>query len=531
MEQTGVMGSFDVYETTLPLDTAGIYWYHFRVEAGSGQEITVPGQLSDGEYQITVYTPAETGPDWIEGGLFYHVFVDRFYKSGKCTPRPGAVVRDDWGGTPYYKPDAEGIMHNNDFFGGDLYGVVEKLPYLVELGVTCIYLSPVFEAASNHKYDTGDYKKVDDAFGGDEALETLCQRAKAHGIRVILDGVFSHVGIDSRYFNRYGRYPEVGAYQSLDSPYHHWFHFKEWPDDYEAWWGIELLPAINKSSESYRDFITGPDGVIAHWAKHGVSGWRLDVVDELPDIFLDPLCQAMKREDPEALIIGEVWEDASNKIAYGYRRRYFQGGQLDSVMNYPLKNAIISFVREGNAEGLAARMATLVQNYPAPVLHKLMNILGTHDTMRILTVLGGENIPHTRDEMEHFRLTADQMQLAKARLKLAATLQYTLPGTPCIYYGDEAGMEGGADPFCRRCYPWGKEDQNLLTYYRKLGGLRREHPVLARGAYALQKAHGGVFAFTRGTGDEALCVTVNHNTCEATIYKNNQLIIHSGRDC
>ena len=523
MRVTGLAGVYDVYTCEIAKDMPGLYWYHFQVNLRDGSTCILP-EHPGGAFQISVYDPAAKTPDWIQGGLIYHIFVDRFKRGEgeheKIPPR-GGILREDWGGTPHFLPDEEGIVHNNDFFGGDFYGIIEKLPYLEELGVTCIYLSPVFEAASNHKYDTGDFLKMDPAFGGDEAFAALSEAAKARGIRIILDGVFNHVGVDSRYFNRYGTYEEQGAYQSKDSPYFDWFSFQDWPDVYEAWWGISLLPAINEQKESYRDFICGENGVIAHWAKRGVSGWRLDVVDELPDVFLDPLCAAMKREDKDALIIGEVWEDASNKVAYGSRRRYFQGGQLDSVTNYPLKNAIIAFVKEGDAPSLAAVMDGLYQNYPKHVLNALMNILGTHDTMRILTVLGGAHFPHTKTEMEAFRLSNAEREKAKARLKIASALQFTLPGVPCVYYGDEAGMEGGADPFCRACYPWGGEDHDLLDWYKELSRVRQKESALKDGTYTLRCAREGVFAFTRGAGRGQIFVVANASNQPIIIEEEN----------
>jgi glycosidase len=410
---------------------------------------------------------------------------------------------------PSFLPDEEGVVRNNDFFGGNLEGIIGKLPYLKAQGVTCLYLSPIFEAGSNHKYDTGDYMRVDPGFGDEALLRELCKKAKSQGMRVVLDGVFSHVGIDSVYFNQYGRYDSIGAYQSKDSPYYPWFMFKEWPDEYECWWDILLLPAIDKREPSYQKYIAGEGGVVEHWQGCGVGGWRLDVVDELPDAFLDPLCNGIRRHNPDTLIIGEVWEDASNKIAYGARRRYFLGGQLDSVMNYPLKDAIIAFIRDGKVEMLADTMAALVQNYPKPVLDALMNVLGTHDTMRILTVLGGGRFPDTKKEMAVYRLTGEQLAHGKQMLKIASALQFTLPGFPCVYYGDEAGMEGGADPFNRVGYPWGAEDQDLVGWYRLLASIRGSQKAFREGVYRLAAAREGVFAFTRGEGGEAVFVAVN----------------------
>ena len=509
------LGTYDVYKLEIPIDHAGLYWYHFLVDATDGSTFTVP-EHAGGGFQVTVYKSDEKQPDWIWGGTIYHIFVDRFRNDGQIRIRPGGVYRGDWGGCPYFLPDEKGIVHNNDFFGGNLYGIIEKLSYLEELGVTCIYLSPVFEADSNHKYDTGDYLKVDEAFGGDEALEKLCKEAGARGIRVILDGVFNHVGSDSVYFNRYGNYDSVGAYQSKQSPYRDWFTFND-DGTYAAWWGIELLPAINKRNTKYRDFLCGKDGVIAHWMHKGIAGWRLDVVDEIPDALLDPLCQAMRREKDNAYIAGEVWEDASHKIAYSIRRRYFLGGQLNSVTNYPLKNAIIACIKDGDVVALANTMDELCKNYPKNVLDSLMNILGTHDTMRILTVLSGVDLPDGKLAMSHFSLSERELELAKKRLRLAAALQFTLPGVPCVYYGDEAGMQGGADPFSRGCYPWGQEDQELLSWYKKLAKIRKSHSCFRAGEYTLVEARSGLFAFTRGKENSRILVAINVSDSDKTV--------------
>ena len=515
MEFAFVSGSYDVYSCDLKIETPGLYWYHFLVKLHGNSWVHVP-ERPGGAYQITAYSPAVKTPDWIQGGFIYHIFVDRFNKGGELRLRPGSVYRSDWDGCPYYSPDGEGIVRNNDFFGGDLLGIIEKLPYLEELGVTCIYLSPVFDAASNHKYDTGDFMHIDPAFGGDEAFIRLCSEAAERGIRIILDGVFNHVGVDSRYFNKYGNYDSVGAYQDRGSPYYDWFTFRD-DGKYDAWWGIELLPAINKTDGSYRDYICSDEGVIAHWTRNGVSGWRLDVVDELPDAFLYPLCEAIKREYSDALIVGEVWEDASNKIAYDVRRRYFLGGQLDSVTNYPLKNAIISFVKDGDAEVLASVMGTLNRNYPKYIRQSLMNILGTHDTARILTVLGADDLPGDKWAMEFFRLDDEQLAIAKKRLRLASLLQFTLPGVPCVFYGDEVGMQGCADPFNRRCYPWGSEDDDLLKWYKKLSFLRKSYKCFTDGKYSLVEARMGLFAFTRGVGDERILIAVNTSDVDRVI--------------
>ena len=514
MDWRETVGADDSFSARLTTPGAGLFWYWFRIETAEGSFIIDrdgPGDEANSPYQLTVYDKGLKTPDWIKGGVMYHIFVDRYARGGEGERpmKPGSVLRDDWGGVPSFRPDDKGIVHNNDFFGGNLEGIIGKLPHLQAQGVTCLYLSPIFEAGSSHKYDTGDFRRIDPGFGDEAVFRRLCAEAEDRGIRIVLDGVFNHVGMDSVYFNRYGTYGGAGAYQSKGSPYYPWFMFDQWPDGYKSWWGILLLPVINKEEPSYREFIAGEDGVVEHWMDCGISGWRFDVVDELPDVFLDPLCAAIRRKDPDALIIGEVWEDASNKVAYGARRRYFQGGQLDSVMNYPLKDAIIAYIRKKDAGLLADTMEGLAQNYPKPVLDTLMNILGTHDTMRILTVLGGDNLPDTKEEMSRFRLDEGQRAEGVRMLKIASALQFTLPGFPCIYYGDEAGMEGGADPFNRICYPWGGEDAGLTEWYGRLASIRRSVSAFREGAYRLVAAREGIFAFIRGEGEEAALVVSN----------------------
>lgn len=509
--------SYDVFEGHIPLNKAALYWFYFRVKTVDS-EFCVDGtgacDMAHAPFQVTAYDTKMHTPEWFKGGVMYHIFVDRFYQTGVNPTKPDVRIREDWGGQPEFQPDEEGIVRNNDFFGGNLAGVVSKLDYLADLGVTCIYLSPIFDAASNHKYDTGDYMKIDPMFGDLDGFKALCAKARQRGMRVILDGVFNHVGEDSRYFNRYGHYDSVGAYQSQDSPYYPWFHFSNWNEEYDCWWGVRLLPSVDKDDETYKQFITGEDGVARYWLKQGAGGWRLDVVDELPDSFLNPLCRAIKDEDEEALIIGEVWEDASNKISYDKRRRYLLGGQLDSVMNYPLKNAILEYIRNGNAEAVAHTMGWLQQNYPKPILDCLMNILGTHDTTRALTMLGSDTIPQTKEEMARFQLTHQQREKGITYLKLASLLQFTLPGVPCIYYGDEAGMEGCTDPFNRGCYPWGEEEMRLVSWYRKISDIRRRISAFKEGKYELICARHGVLVFRRFDEMGEVLVGINRSDRE-----------------
>ncbi len=464
-------------------------------------------------YVLTVYEKLYKTPDWIKGGVMYHIFVDRFAKGGEVPVRSDAIMNPDWQNyMPQYAQYPGGEVANNMFFGGTLDGVTSKLDYLSSLGVSCLYLSPIFEAYSNHKYDTGDYEKVDEMFGGNEALERLISEADARGIRIILDGVFNHTGDDSKYFNRRGRYDTLGAYNSPDSPYFKWFDFQNYPDKYRCWWDIKILPAVNSKNAEYNEYINGEDGIVQKYLKKGTSGWRLDVADELYEPFLQNLREAAKKADPDSIIIGEVWEDASIKIAYTDRRKYFRGRELDSVMNYPLRTGIIDFIRTGDSKNLFSASAGLYLRYPKQVSDALMNFLGTHDTERILTVLGVGVPALSMKEKAHFKMSDGERKRAKALLKLAYTILAFMPGVPCIFYGDEAGVEGLGDPFNRVTYPWGREDGELVEFYRQIGILRRSQSLLENGYLKVSEGtpH-GVFAFERFNKSERLSVVINRS--------------------
>jgi glycosidase len=342
-------------------------------------------------------------------------------------------------------------------------------------------------------------------------------------MHVILDGVFNHTGDDSRYFNRYGRYEGVGAYQSPDSPYADWYSFREHPDSYECWWDIPILPRLDGRKAAVRDYFTAEDGIVPTRIRQGVSGWRLDVADELTGEFLDQLrvnahkAGTINGEQP--LIIGEVWENAADKIAYSKRRRYFSGRQLDSVMNYPLRHGIISLVRDGDATLLYDTLTELYSSYPTSVCHCLMNLLGTHDTERILTVLGDPNVgdDRTNEQLSTARLTDQQYALAISRLKLAAVVLYTVFGVPSVFYGDDVGMQGHHDPFCRLPYPWGREDNDLLAHFTRLGQLRHAHTVFSDGDFHILAHTPSALLYSRRNDIEEIVVAVNGGDSEAVL--------------
>lgn len=495
----------------------GLYWYCFRLDGksslGAGEDLKAKLRSEPRFWQLTVYEPYAT-PDWVKNGVIYQIFPDRFRKAGEAVVGEGKVLHESWDELPVYLPDENGKVKNNDFFGGNFKGIEEKLPYLADLGVTAVYLNPVFEAASNHRYDTGDYDKFDGMLGTEADFASLVAAAEKFGIKLILDGVFNHTGSDSVYFNKYGRYPSLGAYQSENSPYFKWYNFISFPDSYASWWGFDTLPDVNEDEPSYAEFIAGEKGVIARYTAMGLGGWRLDVADELPDGFIRKIRAALKRANENALLIGEVWEDASNKVSYNVRRRYFQGAELDGVMNYPFKAAAIRFVKEGDAQYFANCVRTLLDHYPKQSLDVCMNILGTHDTKRILTELA-DNAPRTSDKnvWARFRLQGDDYARAKERLKTASLLQYTVPGVPCVYYGDEAGMQGYKDPLNRLPFPWGKEDAELTEWYRFLGRLRKL-PPFGGGEYNELWCDRRALVFERRKGDQAVVVAVNRGNDE-----------------
>ena len=438
--------------------------------------------------------------------------------TGKITPYWVHENKDD---VPVYLPNANGEVLNNDFYGGNLNGIREKLPYLHALGVEILYLNPIFYAWSTHRYDTCDYKRIDPMLGSEADFRALCGAAHALGMKIILDGVFSHVGSRSAYFQQ--------AIHDPASPYRGWFRFKQYPNVYDSWWGITTLPCIDKLNPDYMDYIIdSDDSVVVRWLKLGADGWRLDVVDELPDAFLARLRERIRQVKPDAILIGEVWEDASNKIAYDCRRRYFTDRQLDSVMNYPWQKAILRYVRgEDDGTGLGASIRTIAENYPPDVLQAVMNILSTHDTPRAINAILDPR-DGDRAELARRHFTAEQLAEGKKRLKMAAFLQFMLPGMPCIYYGDEAGMTGYRDPFNRAYYPWGREDGNLISFYRSLARVKKASPALRRGTVLVLEAGGGRLMLLRQYEGKNVAVCCNRSENPWTLPHSGTILLGGG---
>lgn len=510
----------------------GLIWYYFVIRVGAQtyyygnnlKKLGGEGTLSDQEppaYQITVHKQMAV-PAWYKRGVMYQVFVDRFFNDHEngftYYPRKNTLLHANWSDPPLYIKDEQGRVTDWDFFGGTLQGVLDKLHYFQEIGVSILYFNPIFDAPSNHKYDTADYHRIDPMYGDDAVFKRLIDSARQAGISVILDGVFSHTGSDSIYFNRYNNYPEVGAYQSVDSPYFNWYKFKPDNSEYQSWWGVDSLPEVNETNPTYRQFIYGSDeSVVSKWLNMGVAGWRLDVADELPDDFILELRQAIKSIRPDAVLIGEVWEDASNKVSYGKQREYFSGNELDSTMNYPFRASFLRFLLgQSDSRDVHQEIMSLYENYPNENFMAAMNLIGSHDTIRILTLLGDAPLEQslTKTEQRNFRLLPPARQLAVQRLKILSLVQIMFPGVPCIYYGDEAGVEGYADPYNRGTYPWGKEDYEIMDWYRRILRMHAEYDTLQTGNFTSFSIEPDVYGFKRAGDKEEILVLINRHSGE-----------------
>ncbi len=514
-------GPYEIFTGELELQERGLYFYYFHITHRSGAfRLFKQGDDTNMEagdlWQVSVVPEDFTTPDWAKGAIIYQIFPDRFHKAGKVDltgKLEPYTVHNYWYDEVEWQPDRWGKVLNNDFFGGNFRGIQEKLDYIASLGTTIIYLNPISKAFSSHRYDTGDYKTPDPMLGTVEDFKALCNAAHERGLKIILDGVYSHTGSDSLYFNKNRTFPGMGAYHSQTSPYYDWYTFYNYPNSYNCWWNFDTLPTVNKMHPSFMNYIIdAEDSVVAHWLRLGADGFRLDVVDELPDEFVLRLKNRIREIKPDALLIGEVWEDASNKESYGKRRRYFVDGELDSPMNYPFRTAIINFMRKiDDGRGFKDTVMSIVENYPPQVMACTMNLLGTHDTSRILTAMI-DDFQGDRYAKANRRLTRTQWVTALDRLHSATVLQYTLPGAPAIYYGDEAGMEGYGDPFCRRPFPWGREERELQMHYRRLGQLRKKYKALRLGDIQFQQAVNNQLSFTRTYKEQTIRVYLNRGS-------------------
>ena len=464
-------------------DEPAVYYYFFKVNINNEYKELRRGTMGNaifaGEenecFQLTSFTKEISVPDFMKGGIFYQIFPDRFYNSGKTKDNVflDRIIHYNWYENPIYIPDEHGEIKNNDFFGGDLRGIIDKLDYIKSLGTTIIYLNPIFESHSNHRYDTANYMKIDPLLGKEEDFEKLCKEAEKRGIKIIIDGVFNHTGSDSIYFNKNNRYNTLGAYNSTESPYYNWYEFYNHPNEYESWWGFKTLPKLNQDNKESLDYIKT---VIKYWIDKGASGVRFDVVDELNNERFEEISKTVKSKN--ATVIGEVWEDVSNKGTHE-RKRYFTHNSLDSAMNYVFKDALFEFFENKNAEEFLDKILRVIDNYPKDNLDAMMNLISGHDIERALTrLIKGKATGDRYSQASNDPIDPIQYKRGVKLLKMLTMMQYTLPGNPCLYYGDEAGVYGFKDPFNRKTYPWGREDTRLIEFHQTLGQLRNSEKIL-----------------------------------------------------
>lgn len=443
-------------------------------------------------YQITVYKKTYM-PKWYKEGVIYQILIDRFCNGNENniinSPKENSFIYGRWDDSPMYIKDNFGRMARWDFYGGNLKGIIKKLDYIKSLGANIIQLSPVFRSPSCHKYDTADYEIIDEMFGTNDEFRELCEIAESKGVKIILDAVFGYTSSDSKYFNKHGNYDEIGAYNSPNSKYHNWYKFIRYPYQYESWWGIWERPSVNSMYKGYVDYIIeNKNSIIEKWMNLGASGWKLNIIDELPDEFIELIRRRIQEISNEAVLLGDIWEDASNKISYSKRRRYLQGEEVHAATNYPLRESLINFTKGYiGADRFKQRIMSLYENYPRESFYGNINIIGTNDTERILTVLD-ENIE---------------------LMRLLVVIQFTLPGVPLICYGDEAGVKGGKEPDNRKSYPWGKENEELIKFYQKIIGIRNSEIALKKGELNIFEVDSEVLAFERSYENERIIVLVN----------------------
>ncbi len=575
----------DFWSYTLADAQPDNYWYRFIITDGTktvyyadntpamdGGLGSPSNDVVDNSYALMVYDPSFSAPSWARNAVIYQIFPDRFRNGRKNNdPKTGDVRYDDpvlsmsWGLLPegYCRAYADATTNcpwrfppipawgvgqpetprGRDYYGGDLKGVDQELDYLKSLGVNTLYFNPIFDSGSNHGYDTQDYYKIDPYFGTQKDWDNLVKHAGQLNIRIVLDGVYNHMSSDSPFFDRYHHYATVGACESLTSTYRSWFTFHDvaagtgtcvgsaGPNSatYDGWFGFDTIPVLNKSNPAVQAyFLTSPDSVAKHWLVGGANGWRLDVMGDasFPNGYWQTFRQVVKTTDPNALIIGELWQKDSTLL------RFLRGDLADTTMDYRLRDAVVGLLAPQNfdAKGFADsgrpitptefanRLASIREDYPDAAYYSLMNLVDSHDTARILWLLTPGSATTADKE-----LNAANVAAGKQRVKIASLIQFTLPGAPTIYYGDEVGMTGNDDPDTRRTYPWadlgGSPDQAMFTHYQTLAKIRKANPALTDGSLQVLFADdaAGTVAYGRKTTAQAALVVINKSTASQTV--------------
>lgn len=584
--QAGLEGeTCDFWGITTSSAAPDNWWYRFIVTDGTDTDYyadnttALDGGLGapsddpiDTSWALMHFVPGFTAPSWAKDAVIYQIFPDRFRNGRKDNdPHTGDIRYDDpvlkldWGVKPegFCRNYADGNTNcpwrfdttppgdsptkeqprGRDYYGGDLKGVDQQLDYLATLGVNTIYFNPIFDAGSNHSYDTQDYKKVDPYFGTQKDFDNLVKHAKTLGIRIILDGVFNHMSSDSPLFDRYHHYATVGACESMASPHRSWFVFHDVPAGtgtcagsagpasatYDGWFGFDSIPVLVKTQADVQAyFLTAPDSIAKRWIAAGASGWRLDVSGDasFPNGYWESFRSVVKAANPQALTISETWQKDSTLL------RMIRGDRLDTTMNYRLRDAVLGLLVPGpfDSKGFgdsgriiqpsefASRLASIREDYPDAAYYSLMNLLDSHDTERLLWTLtpGAET---TADK----EANAANVAAGKLRVRLASLIQFTVPGAPTVYYGDEVGMTGDDDPDDRRTYPWadlgGTPDTAMLAHYTALADLRDELAALTDGDFRILLANDAdeTVAYGRKAGSAAAVVALNRSGSSRTL--------------
>ena len=523
--------NFVFFETEVLLDTKAIYHYYFSFEANNNfiyyKNKNKEDYKSISKEDMFKMSVNFNVPEWAQGKMMYHIFVDRFNRGStkKLKEMSNRRIHDSWDEDIIITRNENGLF-NTDFYGGDLRGIGKKLDYLKELGVSIIYLSPIVWSQSNHRYDTSDYEKVDPYLGTNKDLYDLCNKAHKLGMKVILDAVFNHTGNDSKYFNEYNTFPELGAYQSKDSKYYPFY--RKYIDNnkvvFDYWWGMKNLPVCDGNNSSWQRYIYGEGGIIDLWFSLGIDGLRLDVADELSDGFIEGVRRAVKRNKEDGFIMGEVWKNPMHM-----NRSYLESGKgMDTVMNYQLTNALIRYFKYKDCDTLKEVLTSLIVEYPEESLNSIMNFTSTHDISRPINIFGSkefkyqgewvwDTINNDREYQKNYKLSEEEYNKGKEIFEAYIFTLAFLPGNLSIFYGDEIGMQGLGNIANRRPYTWTKKDTELLELFKVIGKIRKKEKFLEKASLEIIEINPEYLLFKRKNNEEELLVYINRSKNEVKI--------------
>ena len=532
LDYKGKNNNYVLFEKEIKVETKAIYHYYFSFTANNNQKYISNNHEEARDFlntdDINKISINYKTPDWAKGKIMYHIFLDRFYRGSKEKPQDmdNRIVYDSFDDNNLI-PKTENGEWNIDFYGGDLKGIEEKLDYIKSLGVSIIYISPIVKSQSNHRYDTGDYEIVDPYAGTNEDLKSLCNKAHEKGIKIILDAVFNHTGNDSKYFNEYGNYPNIGAFQSKESIYYPFYkkHENNGQIYFDYWWGMPNLPECDGNNKNWQEYIYGIDGVIDKWFKLGIDGLRLDVADCLTDEFIEGIRKAVKRNKEDGLIIGEVWKNPMRM-----NRSYIESGKaMDSVMNYPLMDALIRYYKYSDVNKLREILKEINNEYPKETIDVLMNFTSTHDISRAINIFASHEFNRNsewawnlyREDLEwakSYSLTKEEYENAKNIYKSYLFTLTFMPGILSIFYGDEAGIEGMGNLMNRKPFPWKKGDKDLINYFQLIGNIRKKEKFLETANFEIIDIDNNSIEFLREKDKESAFIKVSR-TEEIITYK------------